>query len=77
MHLDADDLRRLRGAYQVTGAFFGLFVCVVLTCGVGEVPTALWVVIPGLTGLASAYFGNAFRSWVLQSFWWMDWLSWW
>ncbi len=54
----------------VTGAFYGLFICVVLTCGGYELPTALWVVLPGLTGLASVYFGNAFWGWVLESFWW-------
>jgi hypothetical protein len=61
----------------VTGAFFGLFICVVLACGVGELPTALWVVIPGVTGLASAYFGNAFWGWVLELFWHLDWFFWW
>ena len=60
----------------VAGAFLGLFLCVVVTCGGTELPKALWVAMPGLTGLASAYFGNAFWSWVLESFWWMDWFFW-
>lgn len=60
----------------VMGAFLGLFVNVVLTCGGTELPAPLWVIVPGLTGLASAYFGNAFWSWVLESFWWIDFLFW-
>jgi curved DNA-binding protein CbpA len=54
----------------VMGTFFGLFLCVVLACRVSEMPVALWVAIPMATGLASAYFGNAFWSAVLESLWW-------
>jgi hypothetical protein len=59
----------------VLGVFFGLFVCVLLTCGTGEMSAALWIVIPAATGLASATLGNRFWEAAIESLWWLDLLS--
>jgi hypothetical protein len=54
------------------GVMFGAFLDFVLLPGGAELPRALWIVIPVLTGVASAHFGNAFWSWVIESLWWLD-----
>jgi hypothetical protein len=53
------------------GALFGAFVNAVLLFEGTELPTAMWIVIPGLAGVASAYFGNAFWSWAIELLWWL------
>ena len=57
----------------VTGVFFGLFVCFILTFSVRDMPSFLWIAIPAATGWASARFGNRFWEAAIESFWWMDW----
>ena len=54
------------------GAMFGVFLDTVLLPGGARLPTALWIVIPVLTGVASAHFGNGFWSRVIESLWWLD-----
>jgi hypothetical protein len=62
----------------VFGALLGLFMCGVLTFTAGTLPTVVWVVVPLLTGLASARYGNAFWSTLIESSWWLvEILFWW
>lgn len=61
----------------VCGAFIGLFFCGVLTFIAGPLPTVVWVVVPLLTGLATARYGNSFWSALIESIWWLVTLLFW
>ena len=52
-----------------TGAVFGLFLDLELMLSIAEVPLGVMVVIPVMTGVASALLGDKFWHWLFK-FWW-------
>lgn len=61
----------------VFGALIGLSFCGVMTLAVGPLLAVVWVVVPLLTGLGFARYGNAIWGALIESIWWLVALLFW